>query len=372
VVAGGNEAPKNEDMLADKLYINKGDGHFERKPKFMSQQFESKSCITIADVDHDGDMDAFVGTLTTPAIYGKAQSSYLLLNDGKANFTIANSKNTFFYDIGMVTAASFADLNNDGWQDLVVTGEFMLVKTFINTAGVFKETDIPNSTGLWQTVYTTDVNGDGFTDILAGNWGHNNKLWSGKNGPVKLYVKDFDNNGSVEQVLAYTVDGKEYPFLAKDELERPLPVLKKAYLNYSEVAGKTVQYMFYDLFKDYQELKAETLSSSCFINDGKGNFKTMMLPDELQLAPVMSFNTSTAGYIAGGNFYGVIPYEGRYDALFPTAFSYDKRTAAFNEQVKLPEVTGEVRDIKWLNTAGGRKVMVIARNNNKLIFLQPN
>ena len=90
---------------------------------------------------------------------------------------------------------------------------------------------------------------------------------------MKLYVKDFDNNGSVDQVMAYTVDGKEYTFLAKDELERSLPVLKKAYLNYGEVAGKTVQYMFYDLFKDYVELKAETLSSCCFINDGKGNFK---------------------------------------------------------------------------------------------------
>jgi hypothetical protein len=74
---------------------------------------------------------------------------------------------------------------------------------------------------------TTDVNGDGFADILAGNWGCNNKFWAGKNGPLKLYVKDFDNNGSTEQILAYTVDGKEYPFLAKDELERALPVFKK-------------------------------------------------------------------------------------------------------------------------------------------------
>jgi len=377
VVAGGNEAPKNEDMLADKLYINDGKGHFERKPKFMSQQFESKSCITIADVDHDGDMDAFVGTLTTPTIYGKAQSSYLLLNDGKANFTIANSKNTFFYDMGMVTAASFTDLNNDGWKDLIVTGEFMPVKTFINNNGVFKEADIPQSTGLWQTIFTTDVNSDGFADILAGNWGHNNKLWAGKNGPVKLYVKDFDKNGSVEQVMCYTVDDKEYTFLAKDELERPLPILKKAYLTYSEVSGKTVQYMFYDLFKDYTELKAETLSSSCFINDGKGNFKQMVLPDELQLAPVMSFANfnaynKTNNFLAGGNFYGVTPYEGRYDALFPIIFSLDKKSTTFYNQVQLPAIKGEIRDIKWLNSANGSKLLVVARNNSKLIFLQHN
>jgi hypothetical protein len=102
---------------------------------------------------------------------------------------------------------------------------------------------------------------------------------------------------------ATTIDGKEYPFLAKDELERSLPVLKKAYLKYSEVAGKTVQYIFYDLFKNYTELRAETLSSSCFINDGKGNFKRIDLPDELQLAPIMSFvNNPDGDLLAAGNF----------------------------------------------------------------------
>jgi hypothetical protein len=335
----------------------------------MNQQQETKSCISVADVDHDGDLDVFLGTLCTAKTYGKAQSSYLLLNDGKANFTIANSSNNLFSNIGMVTAASFTDLNKDGWEDLVVTGEFMPVKTFINNKGNFTAADIPLSTGLWQGIYATDVNGDGFTDILAGNWGHNTKLWAGKNGPVKMYVKDFDNNGSVEQVLCYTIDGKEYTFLAKDELERPLPVLKKAYLTYSEVAGKTVQYMFYDLFKDYDELKAETLTSSCFINDGKGGFKRTDLPDALQLAPVMSF-TSMANpqpsYVAGGNFYGVSPYEGRYDALYPTIFSLNK----INQLSILPAIDGEVRDMKWLKYTGGEKILVVARNNNKLVFLK--
>ena len=223
----------------------------------------------------------------------------------------------------MVTAASFTDVNNDSWPDLVVTGEWMPVKFFINNKGKFTATDVPQSTGLWQTIYTTDVNGDGFTDILAGNWGRNSKLFAGKNGPLKLYVKDFDKNGSLEQIMAYTVNGEEYTFLAKDELERSLPVLKKAYLKYEEVAGKTVQYMFYDLFKDYIELKAEVLSSSCFMNDGKGNFTRKDLPEELQLAPVMAFAPALQknNFIGGGNFYGVVPYEGRYDALLPSMFS---------------------------------------------------
>jgi hypothetical protein len=168
--------------------------------------------------------------------------------------------------------------------------------------------------------------------------------------------------------MAYTIDGKEYPFLAKDELERALPVLKKAYLTYSEVAGKTVQYMFYDLFKDYKELQAETLSSSCFINDGKGNFKRRDLPQELQLAPLFAFQRSgnTNSFFAGGNFFGVIPYEGQYDASSLLSFETDK--AGSVNQTKIIDIKGEVRDLKWLHTAKYGNVLVAAKNNDSLMF----
>jgi hypothetical protein len=276
--------------------------------------------------------------------------------------------------VGMVTSATFADVNNDSWPDLVMAGEWMPLKIFINKNGKFTETAIPNSTGLWQSLYAADVNGDGFTDLLAGNWGHNSKLWSGKNGPLKLFLKDFDNNGSIEQILCYTIDGKEYTFLGKDELERSLPVLKKAYLKYSDVAGKTVQYMFYDLFQGYTELKAETLSSSCFLNDGKGNFTRTDLPGALQTAPLMSITVEekpgTVSFIGAGNFFGVIPYEGRYDAMVPSSFSYQKGSATFTSSPVFPGFTGEARDLKWVKGADGRKLLVIARNNNTPVFLK--
>jgi hypothetical protein len=374
VLTGGNEIPANELALLDRLYINDGTGHFTKSANPMSVVFENKSCVSVADIDNDGDQDIFIGNLASPAKYGMPTTSYLYINDGKGHFTKAGDNIIPLYLLGMVTAASFTDIDNDGWKDLIVSGEWMPVKVFKNNKGKFSPLDIPASTGLWQSIYTTDVNGDGFADILAGNWGCNNKFWSGKNGPLKLYVKDFDNNGSTEQILAYTINGKEYPFLAKDELERALPVLKKYYLKYSEVAGKTVQYVFYDLFKDYTELKAEVLASSCFINDGKGNFKRIDLPQELQLAPIFSFtpfDNKTNDYLAAGNFYNVIPYEGRYDALQPTFFSYNKEQGALQYDSELASVTGQARDAKWINYAGGGKILIIARNNQPLIFLKP-
>lgn len=372
IISGGNEILKSSKEGEDRLYLNDGKGNFTKAINPFPVVYENKSCVAVADIDKDGDKDFFIGGLCSQTEYGKPVHSYLYLNRGDAKFDQAERNTIFLQSLGMVTSAFFADINNDSWPDLVIAGEFMPVKIFINNEGKFTESFIPQSTGLWQTVFPADVNGDGFTDILAGNWGHNTKLHAGKNGPCKLYVKDFDNNGSTEQILCYTIDGKEYTFLAKDELERSLPVLKKAYLKYSDVAGKTVQYMFYDLFKDYAELKAETLSSSCFINDGKGNFSRVDLPGELQLAPVMAFagaeNAGKGHFIAAGNFYGVIPYEGRYDALLPTAFSYNPGSKKFDAQTSIPSFDGEARDIKWLKAGGGKKIMVIARNNNTLQF----
>ena len=373
VVSGGNEIPRSSADLTDRLYLNDGKGHFKKAVLFLTQRYENKTCIATADIDNDGDIDMFIGNMGMAGTFGKLRPSFFFLNDGKkdsVHFTGAFDDVIKLTDLGIVTSATFADINNDAWPDLITVGEWMAVTVFINNKGKFQKSEIPASTGLWQTVYATDVNGDGFTDILAGNWGHNTKLWAGKSGPLKLYVKDFDKNGSIEQVMCYTIDGQEYTFLAKDELERALPVLKKAYVTYSEVAGKTVQYMFYDLFKDYSELKAEVLGSSCFLNDGKGNFKRIDLPEELQLSPVMTFAPGKdGGYVAAGNFYGVIPFEGRYDALSPTGFYFDNVKNSFVTKFSIAGVDGEARDAKWINYKDG-KLLVLARNNQALIFLK--
>jgi hypothetical protein len=117
------------------------------------------------------------------------------------------------------------------------------------------------------------------------------------------------------------------------------------------------------------------LASSCFLNDGKGNFTRIDLPQELQLAPIFSFAPSAykvaGSYVAVGNFYGVIPYEGRYDALQPTFFSFNKTTKSFQCDGKLASFAGEGRDAKWINYKGGTKALIIARNNQPLVFLKP-
>lgn len=368
VVSGGNELDSGTTALADHLYINDGKGGFTESTHPLPLPRTNKSCVASSDVDGDGDMDLFVGGLANSVRYGYPQDAYLLLNDGTGKFTNASAQQINLSQLGITTSAAFADVNGDGTEDLIVAGEWMPVVVFINQKGTFTKQAIAGSTGLWQNIQVTDVNGDGKLDLLGGNWGLNSKLASGKNGPVKLYVKDFDKNGSVEQVMAYTVDGKEYSFLAKDELERPLPVLKKAYLTYGEVAGETVQYMFYDLFKDYYETKAETLASSVFINNGKGSFSIQPLPKAVQQSPLFAFVKMPDGKAVwtGGNFYGTVPYEGRYDGQLFTGLQLGSNITT---TATLPWLSGEMRDAKWILVNGQLKLL-IARNNAPLLLLQ--
>jgi hypothetical protein len=316
--------------------------------------------------------------LADATAYGVPQTSYLLLNDGKGKFTVASENTIALQNIGILTTGVFADLNKDSWPDLVVAGEWMPITVFINNKGRFSKETIPNSTGLWQTLYVDDVNSDGHSDLLGGNWGWNNKFWSGKNGPLRLYVADFDNNGKTEQLVSYTANGVEYPFLGQDEVERPLPLLKKHYLHYADYAGVPMKDVFYGWIDNVSPFTAERLASAVCYGDGKGEFAMHDLHSGLQQAPIFAFqslkqyNVTSASYLAGGNFFDVIPYEGRYDAQ-ALSFFVVKKDGGFDapRQTGLDSIKGQVRDMKWLKTLTD-SVLIVARNNEKLLVLDLN
>ena len=374
VVSGGNEPSSDKTVFGDRLYLNDGKGHFTKAANSLPDIFENKSCVSVADIDNDNDMDVFIGNLADPKAYGVPQTSFLLINDGNAHFSVAPESIISLNNLGLVTSAQFADINKDGLEDLVVCGEWMPLTIFIHNRGRFEKKEIPNSTGLWQTVFVDDVNKDGNPDFLAGNWGWNNKFWSGKNGPAKLYVSDFDKNGQTDQLLSYTANGKEYPFLAKDEAERALPVLKKHYLLYSEYAGLEMKDAFYGFVDKMKPLLCERLGSAVCYGDGKGGFKLNDLPTGLQLAPIFSFqklsdSTQMNSYICGGNFFDVIPYEGRYDAQPLAMFTSSKNNSInYVAQANLAQIKGQVRAIKWVRSGQDRQLLAVARNNEKLLF----
>jgi hypothetical protein len=181
-------------------------------------------------------------------------------------------------------------------------------------------------------------------------------------------VKDFDKNGKVEQIMTYSMNGKEYPFYAKDELERAVPELKKYYLTYGEVAGQTVQYIFYNLFEGYQELKADNLASGVFFQEGDRKFSFKPFPAELQMAPLFDFaSAGERGWLAAGNFTGVMPYEGRYDAQPATFFSFNSSTGTMDTRLFANTRNRDVRRIYPIEV-NGKHHFLFGVNNEGVIM----
>ncbi|MFY7651529.1 MAG: FG-GAP-like repeat-containing protein, partial [Chitinophagaceae bacterium] len=150
VVSGGNEYKNGDSLLADRLYINKGNGQFIKSTNALPNTLMNKSAVASADFDSDGDADLFVTALANPVAYGLPQDGFLLLNNGAGVFALNKQMQATFQQIGMATTAQAADINNDKLTDIVVAGEFMPITIFINQKGSFTKKTIPNSNGWWQ------------------------------------------------------------------------------------------------------------------------------------------------------------------------------------------------------------------------------
>jgi enediyne biosynthesis protein E4 len=381
VLGGGNQYPDGSVNLTDRLYLNDGKGSF-RRSLTIPTILENKSVVIEGDFDHDGDLDLFIGGSAVAGRYGDPPASYLLLNDGKGNFSIADeSKAPGLRHIGLVTGAVWTDIDRDGWDDLVIVGEWMPITVFKNNRGILSNiTDtlgLQHTTGWWTTIKSSDLDGDGFEDLLIGNWGENSKLHASGKFPLKLYTGDIDKNGISDQLLVIEKNGQYYSFLGKDELEKHFPsLIKKRYYSYFEFAGQTIEQVFGDKLKNTTLLTAETLSSVVLMNNRKGNYIISKLPKEVQWSPVFTFlagdfnGDQRTDIIAAGNFYGVLPYEGRYDASYGSLL-LGRDHLPF--QVLDPTssgitLEGEVRDSKMIRTTGGNKLIIFSRNNNAVLF----
>lgn len=381
VVSGGNQYYDKLIYLQDRLYINNGKGAFYKSTQ-LPPIYENKSVAAPCDFDHDGDIDLFIGGRVITGSYGTIPSSYLLINDGKGKFTIASDANANeLSQVGMVTDATWEDIDNDGWKELIVTGEWMPVNIFKNVNGHLSNVSsafIPNNpTGWYNCMNVTDIDNDGDKDILLGNWGENSKLHASYNFPLKMYVGDFDQNGVTDQLLAVENNGKYYPFLGKEEIEKQLPALvRKRYADYAAFSDKTVENILDASAGKMSVLDATSLSSVVLLNDGTSKFVLQKLPDEVQWYPIFSFLTGDfnkdgkTDIICSGNFYGVAPFEGKYDAGYGTLI-LGKGNGKFEAFTPLKSgllIKGEVRDSKFLHLGNKKNVIAFAVNNDRLSF----
>jgi hypothetical protein len=382
VASGGSEFPSSSSALTDRLYINDGKGNFSKSKQVLpAGKYESSSCVKPADFDNDGDQDLFVGIRLQPFAYGVPVNGYLLQNDGHGNFTnVTQTRAPGLMNIGMITDMAWADIDNDKDLDMVIVGDWMPVKIFINNNGYFSDASeqfgLLNTEGWWHTITAKDLNGDGFTDFVLGNHGLNSFFKASPDRPVTMYVNDFDLNGSVEQIICSYNGDKSYPVAMKDDLVKQIPSLATKYQKYEDYKDQTIEDIFpAEVLQRSIKLDSRIMESCLLINTGKGSFKLIHLLKEAQFSPVYAITADDFDHdgicdiIVGGNQERAKPETGIYDAsygLFLKGYP-DSSWKPVPSTVSGFFTKGEIRDLEIMSIKNTR-VIVVARNNDNLQF----
>ncbi|MGZ8559782.1 MAG: VCBS repeat-containing protein, partial [Chitinophagaceae bacterium] len=382
VVSGGYEFNENDTAFQDRLYFNDGKGNFNKKNNALPSMLSSKSCVKVADIDADNDLDLFIGGRVVPGKYPTNPRSYILINDGKGNFADATVSTCAALERpGMVTDALWTDLNNDKQPDLVVVGEWMPVKVFINTNGKLSDASSTYihfaSTGWWNSINGSDMDGDGDMDLVIGNCGLNTQFRVKENEPLSIQYKDFDNNGSIDPILCYFIDGVSYPAASRDDLTDQLPGLKKKFIEYKEYAVATINDMYSpEELKGAGYLKAETMATLYLENQGDKGFVQHLLPQQAQYAPVYDIVLEDINkdgkkdiLLAGNNSWTRIKF-GRYNANHGVLLLADgKGGFTYAPQTKSGlYIRGNVRSLKLIQT-GKEKKVIAGINDDHAIML---
>ncbi len=366
--SGGYEFKDGDNALQDHLYINDGKGHFVGASAGLPELRFSKGCVRAADVNGDGRIDLFIGGRVTPGEYPKTPRSVLLLNEGNGQFKdVTEELAPALAHVGMVTDAVWLDLDKDGDEDLVVVGEWMPVKVFVNERGKLRDASADYikfpSAGWWNTLLAEDLDGDGDTDLVLGNTGLNTQFRVSEGQPMSLYYKDFDGNGILDPILCYYIGGVEYPAIFRDDLADQLPVMKKKFIAYSAYADATMK----DIFSPQQLNSAGVLHASCMEtivleNKGKGGLVRKELPSEAQYAPVYAIRTADVDgdgkkdlMLCGNNSWTRIRL-GRYKANHGIVLKGDGKGAfSYVPQWKSGlDIRSDVRSMEWI----GKRLIV--------------
>ncbi len=376
VGSGGNQVGDERTYRA-RLYFNDGKGQFSKSEQQVPTTFKNISAIAPNDFDGDGDMDVFIGSRSVVGTYGVNPDHLFLENDGNGSFVDATER--LAYDLkneGMVTDAVWADLDGDNKKDLLTVSEWGAPRIYKNSGRRLSK--IPSSLdsldGWWNDVETADLDNDGDLDLILGNQGSNLHYKPDMENPMKIWINDFDNNGTIEQIVTQHANGKDYPIHQKKELTNQMVKLKKQNLKASEYARRSIDELFPAEIFELSIMKQVKISESVVaVNEGGGNFTIIPLPSRVQLSCVCGISCSDVnndGYldlIMGGNNFEYKPQFSRLDASYGHVLLNDGK---FGFEWQDYDTSGffvkdEIKHLKAFTDKDGKRYMIAAINDNK-------
>lgn len=377
MATGGRFYSKISNAQGDKIFLNDGKGKFSESPTALPfNDFFSTSVVKSIDFDNDGDLDLLVGERFDPFYYGIGGRAFLLENDGTGLYKdVTNNNASFLSNIGMVTDMEVQDIDNDGWKDIILIGDWMPIVVLKNDKGSFidfsNQLGLSETQGWWHDIESGDFNKDGKVDFVVGN----NGLNAFYKADDRMYVNDFDKNGSIEQIFCTNINGKYYPIVDKDEFLSQLPSLRKELLYYKDYSKKSIEDLFPESVLANSKVFQVKLLSSILLLSGTKGYERIELPLEAQFSPLFSLlvadfdNDGTDDLIAGGNQYAVKPQFGRNDASNGWFFKGTLKDRKFEFQKGIDlGVEGQIRDIEFIEVKGVKYILFAKHDDDLEIF----
>lgn len=387
IVSGSNEAQIGLIIYQDRFYENDGKGNFTENKQALPPFLKSGSCVKAVDFDHDGDLDLFVGGRVEVNAYPKPVSSYILRNDGKNGNHFTDITAQFapqLQNIGLVCDALWTDYDNDGWQDLMLAGEWMPLTILKNKQGKSLERienqELKSKIGFWNSISSGDFDDDGDMDYIAGNLGINTMNKVSDEFPLIIYGKDFNNDGLYDAIPTVFFPDKdkkrhEVPFHTRDDLIKQVTAFKERFDNYNKFATANIYGV---LAKSDVEnaliLKANDMYSSYIENLGNGNFKLTALPIQAQIAPI--FGTLIEDFDEDGNLdvlmvgndFGNEVSVGRLDAFNGLLLSGNGKGAFKVNHLNQTGffVGGDAKGLIRITNAKGNPLIIATQNRGNL------
>lgn len=377
VVGSGGNIVQDKELYQARLYLNDGKGNFSKSEVKLPNLKTNISVIAPNDFDGDGDVDLFIGSRSVPGVFGVNPQHLLLMNNGKGIFSDVTER--YAYELkfaGMITDAKWLDIDNDNKMDLITVSEWgapLILKNSGKDLSKFNSS-LDSLYGWWKVIESSDIDNDGDQDLILGNRGLNIPYVATKNNPIKLWINDFDENGTIEQIITSHYNEGDYPIHMRKELMAQLPNLKKKNLKASDYARRTIEELFKpEIVKNSLIKVVNTSESVIAVNEGNGRFTMSKLPDQVQWSCVYSIdctdvnNDGFMDLVMGGNNYGFKPQFSRQDASYGHVLLGDGKLG-FKWQNYSGSgffVRNEVRHLMTISDKNGKRYLFAAINNEE-------